>query len=140
MVPRPLPVAGIPRGGDYAGCLERWWSVFPRERLLVLSLDEIAARPGEVLASLARHLGIDEGDFRSLPSAALHETITPGLGKTGDDAEAVVIRAPLRPSLLEPLLELHGQDIVRLERLLGREFPAWRSMPAHGEGSADTRS
>jgi arylsulfatase A-like enzyme len=36
------------------GCLERWWSAFPRDQLLVLFQDDISARPAAVLESLAR--------------------------------------------------------------------------------------
>jgi len=113
---------GSRRRGDYAGCLERWWSVFPRERLLVLFLDDIARRPTEALCALAAHLGIEPADFAAVPAAALDEVVVPAIGR-----EAAV--APLPPSLFGPLLELHGDDIERLERLLDRDFAEWREPP-----------
>jgi hypothetical protein len=38
--------------GDYLGCLDRWWSVVPRDQLLVLFQDDIASRPSAVLDTL----------------------------------------------------------------------------------------
>jgi SAM-dependent methyltransferase len=113
---------GSRRRGDYAGCLERWSSVFPRERLLVLFLDDIARRPAEVLAALAAHLDIDPADFAAVPADSLNQVAVPAISR-----EAAV--APLPPSLFGPLLELHGDDIARLERLLDRDFAEWREPP-----------
>lgn len=116
--------ASARRRGDYAGCLERWWSVFPREQLLVILNEDIAARPAAVLASLAAHLGIDPSDFASLPDEALAEVVTPSIGVRESSPSP-----PLRPSLFVPLVELHADDIARVERALGRDFASWREPP-----------
>ena len=52
------------RKSRYAGRLREWLSVFPREQLLVLFLEEIAAQPERNAARLYRHLGVDP-DFTS---------------------------------------------------------------------------
>lgn len=108
--------------GDYAGCLDRWWSVFPRDQLLVLFQDDIASRPVAVLDSLAAHLRIDPTEFAALPETVVSEVVVPGLG------EGILSTAPppLRPSLLGPLLDLYGSEIATLQRLTGRDLSAWR--------------
>ncbi len=121
--------------GDYLGCLDRWWSVFPREQLLVLFQDDIAARPAEVLDTLAAHLGIDAVEFAALPATALSEVVVPGLG---DDVVSAM-PPPLRPSLLRPLVDLYGGEIAKLERLTGRDLSAWRAgRPAPHAGPRKT--
>lgn len=112
--------------GDYAGCLERWLAVFPPDQLLVLFLDDIAARPGDVLASLARHIGIDAADFAALPMTAFGEHVVPDLGSGATS----VAPPPLRPSLVGPLLDLYADRVAAIERLTGRDLSAWRVTPA----------
>jgi hypothetical protein len=125
--------ASARRRGDYAGCLERWWSVFPRERLLVILNEDIAGRPAAVLASLAAHLGIDASDFASLPDEVLAKVITPSIGVRESSPAP-----PLRPSLFAPLLELHADDIARVERALDRDFASWRE-PRNARSPAGAR-
>lgn len=120
--------------GDYVGCLERWWSAFPRDQLLVLFQDDISARPAAVLESLARHLGIDGADFAAVPPAEIAEVVVPGLG-----ADVVPeVPPPLRPSLLQPLVAQYAAEIARLESLTGRSLQAWRTSPA-GSHSREAR-
>jgi hypothetical protein len=114
--------------GDYVGCLERWWSVFPREQLLIVFQDDISARPADVLRSLAAHLDIDASAFAALPAAEIAEIVVPGLGADVTPETP----PPLRPSLVQPLLDLYAADIERLERLTGRDLRAWRELPAGG--------
>lgn len=121
--------------GDYVGCLDRWWSVFPREQLLVLFQDDIATRPATVLESLAAHLGVDATEFAALPEAAVHEVVVPGLG----DGVVSTAPPPLRPSLVKPLLDLYGPDIARLERLTGRDLSGWTTFRSvRGSGPRTT--
>ncbi|MBU3728531.1 MAG: sulfotransferase domain-containing protein [Phycisphaerales bacterium] len=112
--------------GDYASCLERWWSEFPRDQLLVIFSDDIAARPADVLQSLATHLGIDGADFASLPESTIRELvrtkIRPSVAASGTPA--------LRPTLVGPLLEMYAEPIDRLQRLIDRDVSHWRLPPA----------
>ena len=117
--------AGSLARGDYAACLSRWWSVFPRDQLQVFFVEDIAERPADVLATLAAHLEIDAADFLILPRARLTEQIVP---RTWTNADATKPH-PIRPSLVAPLLELYADGISRLERLLGRDLSAWRCSP-----------
>jgi hypothetical protein len=112
--------------GDYVGCLERWWSVFPRGQLLVVFQDDIRARPADVLATLAAHLGIDAAAFARLAASDVAEVVVPALG-TDVDPEPP---PPLRPTLFEPLAAMYASDIDRLEALLGRDLAAWRAPPS----------
>ena len=112
--------------GDYASCLERWWSEFPREQLLVILTEDIAARPAAVLKSLAAHLAIDEADFASLPESTIRTTVRPHVGPAG----AASGTPAMRPSLVGPLLEMHADAIDRLGRLIDRDISHWRLPPA----------
>ena len=122
--------------GDYVGCLNRWWSVFPREQLLVLFQDDIASRPAELLAALAAHLGIDATEFAGLSAGTISEVVVPALG------DGVVSEAPppLRPTLLGPLLDLYGGDIDTLERLTSRDLSAWRQTRSPPQAGPRTTS
>jgi len=44
--------------GRYVEQLERWWSVFPRDRLLLVRSEDLYADPAPVFASIAEHLGV----------------------------------------------------------------------------------
>lgn len=128
--------------GDYAGCLDRWGSVFPHEQLLILFQDDIASRPAEVLDELATHLGIDAAEFAALPEGELAEVVVPHLGAGAFDTAP----PPVRPSLLPPLLELYAADITAIERRTGRDLSAWRlarpasSQPRRISGCGATRA
>jgi hypothetical protein len=112
--------------GDYASCLERWWSEFPRDQLLVIFSEDIAARPAAVLKSLAAHLDIDWTDFASLPESTIREVVRPKIGPSG----AASGTPALRPTLVGPLLEMYADDIDRLGRLIDRDVSHWRLPPA----------
>ncbi len=109
--------------GDYAECLERWWSVFPREQLLVLLHDDIAEAPLLVLEALASHLHVDAADFARLPADDLAQVVVPAVAP-GDAAPAAGPK-PARPSLVPALCEQYGPQIERLGRLLGRDLGFW---------------
>jgi hypothetical protein len=100
--------------GDYAACLERWWSVFGRAPLQLILFDDIRARPREVLCRLARHLDIDAGFFAALPEPELAAGVFPGPG------------LPLRPSLVGPLRALYCEPIDALSRLIERDLSHWK--------------
>jgi hypothetical protein len=111
--------------GDYAECLDRWWSVFPKDQLLILFNEDIANAPANVMHRLAMHLGIDAADFAAMPDGAWHETVRPMLlpGLPATDAP------PLRPSLVMPLIEMYSEPIDRLQRMLDRDISHWRLPP-----------
>lgn len=47
------------RRGEYAHQLRRYFEVFPREQVLVLSLDELRDDPDGVFVDVQRHLGLE---------------------------------------------------------------------------------
>jgi sulfotransferase family protein len=53
--------------GRYAEQLERWLAVFPREQLLVVASDELAAEPGETYARVLEFLGAPARELESYP-------------------------------------------------------------------------
>jgi hypothetical protein len=110
--------------GDYAACLEQWWSEFPREQLLILFTEDIAARPAAVLQALAAHLAIDANDFARLPNSMIREVVRPPTAPTCEPADP-----PIRPSLLAPLTDMYADSIVRLARLIDRDISHWRTPP-----------
>jgi hypothetical protein len=101
--------------GDYSGCLQRFWSEFPKEQLLVLFYDDVLKEPRHLLGDLARHLGVDPGFYEALPEQALQERV-----RAGPDVG-------IRPSLLPVLHDLYDGRIESLASLVGRELNHWRS-------------
>ena len=110
--------------GDYAACLEQWWSEFPNEQLLILFTEDIAARPSAVLEALAAHLAIDANDFARLPNSVIREVVRPPTPPAGEPADP-----PIRPSLVAPLLDMYADSIARLARLIDRDVSHWRVPP-----------
>jgi hypothetical protein len=53
--------------GRYAEQLERWFTTFPHEQLLVLLTDELAADPAGTYRRVLEFLGVEERDLRSYP-------------------------------------------------------------------------
>jgi hypothetical protein len=53
--------------GRYAEQLERWLAVFPREQLLVVASDELAAEPRETYARVLEFLGAPAYELDSYP-------------------------------------------------------------------------
>jgi hypothetical protein len=88
--------------GLYADQLERWLEFFPREQILVLTTDELGARPAETYASVLEFIG-----------AAPHELATyPRVFDRDYPPMREETRAELEARFAEPNR--------RLERLLGR--------------------
>jgi lipopolysaccharide transport system ATP-binding protein len=107
--------------GLYADQLERWFTHFPRDQLLVLSSQDLFARPAEVYTETLAFLGLRpwlQCDFvhRNLAS---YEPIDPAL------------RARLEERFAEPN--------ARLARLLNRDF-GWKSAAVDDRGGAPALS
>ena len=109
--------------GDYLTSLKRWWSLFPREQLLIIFYDDILCNPCYILSSLATHFGIDAEEFSVLTQPEITEIVRPFLGFNADDSYVV---PQLRPSLLQPLLDIYARQITSLEDSLERDLSAWR--------------
>lgn len=97
--------------GRYAEQLERWLDVFPREQLLVLFSDDLAARPAGTYARVLDFLGAPPHELDAYPRVFEREY----------EEMRPETRWALRTSFQEP--------DRRLAALLGRELP-WREPPA----------
>jgi len=143
----------IPR---YAEQLERYLHRFGPERVHVLLLDDLRGRPLATYREVLAFLGVADGfepDFdvhnraapapdsllrriwkagtwryrvRSLLPAGLYANLRSRRARRLDKAAARQPRAPLDPALRARLVERFGDDIARLEGLIGRDLSAWR--------------
>jgi len=92
--------------GRYAGQLERWLALFPRDRLLVLISEELFADPVGKTLEVQRFLGLPQQ-----PPARLQAR------------NARKYAAPLDGALRARLAAGFADDNHRLAQLLGRELP-----------------
>ena len=105
------------RRGRYAEHLERWYRYFPRDRLLVLSTEELAARPDEVMARV--------WDFIELPA---HRPVRFERHNAAPERERML---PETKAMLEEYFGPHNQ---LLERMLGRSL-GWSGSAVVGKAS-----
>lgn len=91
--------------GLYAEQLERWLDVFPREQLLVLLTEEMAAAPAETYAEVLRFVGAPPHDLAAYPRVFSR------------DYER------MRPETRAELDRLYAAPNRRLSELLGRALP-----------------
>ena len=131
----------------YGQHLRRWYEYFPRENLLILTFDDMKADPEGFLKTIYEFLGVD-ADFQSpLTRQRLNATATIssksrilyyayrgllrfdlfGLSRMLDTVNAVE-RPPIDPATRKRLIEeVFLPDILEVEKLTGREFPAWKT-------------
>ena len=149
----PLPGSRpILHHGLYHAHLRRWLAAVPRDRLLVLLYDDLAADPGDLFARLCRFLGIAEistkdstvrhGPAGLARSPALDRVINGRLARSARSLLPAVVRGPARrlvrwtrrqnthrpemPSGLRVrLAELYRDDILALGKLIGRDLGTW---------------
>ena len=92
--------------GLYAEQLERWYAAFPREQLLVLTNDELAAAPAETYARVLRFLGAPPHELPSYPRVFDRDY------------------PAMRPGTRAALAAFYAEPNRRLSALLGRDL-AW---------------
>ncbi len=138
--------------GLYHTHLRRWLAAVPRDRLLVLLHDDLAADPADLFARLCRFLGI--ADFATTDSTvrygpaglarspALDRVIAGHLARSARNLLPTVVRGPARrlvrwarrqnsrrpemPNELRTrLAELYHDDILALSKLIGRDLETW---------------
>jgi hypothetical protein len=97
--------------GLYAEQLERWFAHFPRERLLVLSIDDLATRPDEIYADVLSFLDLRP---HRPPRFGRHNRLP---------------APPLDPDIRTRLERRFAEPNARLEELLGRKL-GWHGAPA----------
>ena len=146
--------AAMRRGSDYfetslyQPALARWFARFPRERIKVVLLDDLAGDPRATMRGMFGFLGVDEAfepDFalrhnegavprwRALNAAiwkaarVMQKVIPPrGLGIPERLARPLLRRPkPLPPAIRSRLLEEFRDDIDATGRLIGRDLSHW---------------
>jgi hypothetical protein len=90
--------------GRYAEQLERWFAVFPREQLLVLATEELAADTSGAYARVLDFLGAPAHDLSDYPRVYEQEY------------------AEMAPETWRRLAETFAEPNRRLYELLGRDF------------------
>jgi len=91
--------------GLYAEQLERWFGSFPREQLLVLFTDELAADTGDTYRRVLDFLGVQSSDLASYPRIFEREY------------------AAMNPETRIQLEDRFAEPNRRLASLLGRALP-----------------
>lgn len=94
--------------GRYAEQLERWLAVFPREQLLVLTTEELAAQPAETYRRTLEFLGLPPQTLTSFPRLNTREY------------------GEMSAAARERLADHYAEPNRRLAELLGREL-GWSS-------------
>lgn len=135
--------------GFYARALGQYFEAFGRDSFRIFLLEDLAERPGEVVADIFRFLGVDDG-YRPdlsrrynenrygqvlLPRAPLG-AMPPGpyrflLRHTGGGAGRLLSGALFRRAVLDDrsrgkLEDLYREETADLERLLGRDLSRWK--------------
>ncbi|MDX1578558.1 MAG: sulfotransferase domain-containing protein, partial [Gemmatimonadota bacterium] len=99
---------GVRRRSDYAGCLEAWLDVFPRERLFPTFLEDVRSDPAGVLRSAFAFLGVE-------PDVPLADEVASPVHRGAD--------APLPAWARRYLTERLRPGDARLEAIVGRPLP-----------------
>ncbi|MES2819532.1 MAG: sulfotransferase [Pseudomonadota bacterium] len=107
--------AGSLARGDYAQCLENWFSVYPRERFLIARYEAVFREPVAFANQVLAHIGL-QPCFTEADRGTLSKPVFEGPGYA------------LRPALREVLLELYADRIDALGRLLGGDFSTWKDI------------
>ncbi len=90
--------------GRYAEQLERWFAVFPREQLLVVSSADLDDRPGETYGEILAFIGVAPHELDSYPRLFRREYSAMG------------------PETRERLAAYYAEPNRQLYELLGRDF------------------
>ncbi len=107
--------------GFYGRQLERYYSAFGRERMLVFLYNDLLTDAVGVMQTCYRFLGVDDAfvpDMTIRPNSAL---------ELGDR------KPPILPEVREQLARLYDEDISLLERLICRDLSHWRMEPPRME-------
>jgi hypothetical protein len=131
----------------YGSHLRRWYEHFPKENLLVLAFDDMKADPARFLKSIYRFLEVDTEFQSPLTHQRLNATSTIssksrilyyayrgllrfdlfGLSRALDTVNRTE-RPPIDPRTRKRLIEeVFLPEILEVEELTGREFPAWKT-------------
>ena len=141
----------------YHDSLQRYYALFPRDRILVLLFEDYVTEPRSVLRDVYAFLGVDTSfvpdlDTRHNPtfgiprSTMLHKTVMrPNRVKTltqkliptkarkkilGGILKSVRTKKPdLSPAIRAEFVEVYREDILKVQTLTGRDLSSWLSSP-----------
>lgn len=133
----------------YAEKLERYFALFPRERLRIILLDDLETRPGETMRELFKFLEVNPGfkpdlsrisnpggepRFKLLHDLLAHDQFRK-IGRQLLPARAIERLKDLRSSNLKkrPMtefdrraaLDFFREDILKTQDLIGRDLSPW---------------
>ena len=136
--------------GLYASQLQRYYDRFPREQIRVYLYDDFTADPGALFRDLFGFLGVEPGfvpDMTRRPNESgdvrdpvlrwlwtrpgARSFVRPYLPKalrqavSGWVIQRPLIRREMTPETRSWLTELYRDEILRLQKLLGRDLSAW---------------
>jgi hypothetical protein len=98
--------------GRYAEQLERWFAVFPREQLLIVSSTDLHDRPAETYGEILDFVGVEPYELDSYPRVFSREY------------------TPMREETRERLAAYYAEPNRQLYELLGRDFGWTAKIPA----------
>ncbi len=130
----------------YHASVRRYLQTFGTEQVLLLLFDDLKKNPADILARIARHIGVDpvffakvdvseDGNpFRTPKNAAVRWGRELGIQKLLPDSFKLALRPiflnmkkpPLDAESRRQLQEVYDPDVTRLEELLGRKLPELR--------------
>ena len=106
--------------GDYAACLDKWESHYPRDQIGLFLYDDALSDPRNFLKACYSHLGADPGEAERMDVAAMEDRVYPEVTIHGG------VRSPLPdkvPAFLLPdLLKLYQDKIPALSHRLDRDL------------------
>ena len=135
--------------GLYAAHLRRWFDLFPADRILAITFEDVRDRPHPTYRRVCEHLGLeDRFDVTSadrkhndsaeqllpLPLRRMLSPLKPLVRPYRDNAVFEATRnmfarkvdyPPLPDGLRGQLGEFYAADLIELEALLGRDFSGW---------------
>lgn len=115
-----LAMARMPQFYDqtnYSKNIENWLRFFPRQQMCVVMFDRFRSMPYQVLTTLSRHLGIDEGFYQLLPPAVLGGIVFEGY------------RASMPADVRSEFVTMFDDTIKGVEDFIGSKLPSWRVIP-----------
>lgn len=144
--------------GLYHAHLTRWFSLFPRQQMLVFLFEDVLDRPDWTISEVGRHIGVGEellpkpitkrvNDSRAallpLPVrrvlAPVKEMAAPLRGARWFEAVRSTLARPVRypplpPELEERLRDYYAPDVEALGPLIGHDLRSW--LPASKAAAA----
>jgi hypothetical protein len=140
--------------GLYHKHINAWLDHYPKERLLVLTMEEVTQGPEESLAAIARLIGLEE-PLQSSPQSErvndsresflplelrrllspLKRAVAPLRGTAAFETVRATLARPIDyPKLTDDLrlrlTDFYRDDVAKLEGLLGRDLSHWTGLPS----------